>query len=144
MAKGTPLLLPPTREEIIRSAKEIGLPEREALKFFNFYESKGWMVGKNRMVSFRGALENWKMTWEDRTGGEHPAPAFGVRAASRQPMSGMDKLIAQKEFDRVVDRMRVLKASYGEMQTWSTADGLEFKKLVARRNELKKILGITI
>ncbi len=58
--------------------------------------------------------------------------------------SGMDKMIAQKEFDRVVDRMRVLKASYGEMQTWSTADGLEFKKLVARRNELKKILGITI
>ncbi|MDB4351955.1 hypothetical protein OAA60_00815 [Porticoccaceae bacterium] len=31
----------------------------EAHKFINFYESKNWYVGKNKMVSWKGAASNW-------------------------------------------------------------------------------------
>lgn len=31
----------------------------EADKFFDFYESKGWMVGKNKMRSWESAVRNW-------------------------------------------------------------------------------------
>lgn len=31
----------------------------EAEKFVDFYESKGWMVGKNKMKSWQAAVRNW-------------------------------------------------------------------------------------
>ena len=144
MARGTPLLLPPTLDEIKSTASAIGLPEREAIRFFNFYESKGWMVGKNKMTSFRGALENWKMGWEDR--GRPGNNGFIATAPGPQPekTSGMDKMIAQKEYERVIDRMRLIKSSYAEMQTWTRQDAAEFKRLLDRKKQLKSILGITL
>ena len=30
--------------------------------FFNFYESKGWMVGKNKMKDFKAAIRTWERT----------------------------------------------------------------------------------
>ncbi len=29
-------------------------------KFFDFYESKGWLVGKNKMKDWRAAVRNWE------------------------------------------------------------------------------------
>lgn len=31
-----------------------------AQKFFDFYESKGWMVGKNKMKDWKAAVRNWE------------------------------------------------------------------------------------
>jgi len=45
----------------------MGLPETEAEKFFYFYESKGWIVGKVRMVSFVSSLALWNINWRERT-----------------------------------------------------------------------------
>lgn len=37
-----------------------GSPDgREAEKFYDFYESKGWMVGKNKMKSWKSSVNNW-------------------------------------------------------------------------------------
>ena len=33
--------------------------ERLTEKFFNFYESKDWYVGKNKMKNWRAAANNW-------------------------------------------------------------------------------------
>jgi hypothetical protein len=33
--------------------------KHEAEKFWNFYESKGWMVGKNKMKNWHSAAANW-------------------------------------------------------------------------------------
>jgi DNA-binding transcriptional MerR regulator len=35
----------------------------DSQKFFNFYESKGWMVGKNKMKDWKAAVR----TWEDKS-----------------------------------------------------------------------------
>lgn len=41
--------------------KETGHPDwkAEALRFFNHYESNGWMVGKNRMKKWQAAVSSW-------------------------------------------------------------------------------------
>lgn len=38
--------------------KELGF-ENEAFRFFDFYESKGWLVGKAKMKSWQAAARNW-------------------------------------------------------------------------------------
>jgi hypothetical protein len=57
--------LKPSIEEIYRYflenennlSEEVAL--RESKKFFHFYESKNWMVGKTKMKSWRSAVSGW-------------------------------------------------------------------------------------
>jgi len=49
----------PTIEEIRTYCKEIGAninPEQ----FYDYYESKGWMIGKNKMKDWKAAVRTWK------------------------------------------------------------------------------------
>ena len=57
----TPRFIPPTLEDIKGYVAEKGL-SCNAEKFFDFYQSKGWMVGKNRMKDWRAAVRNWART----------------------------------------------------------------------------------
>ena len=50
--------VPPTVEEVREYADEKGL-RVDAERFVAFYASKGWMVGKNKMVSWHQALSGW-------------------------------------------------------------------------------------
>lgn len=47
-------------------AQKIGLPEREAEAFWNYFCAKGWRVGNHAMKSWHHALVNWKLRWEER------------------------------------------------------------------------------
>ena len=48
----------PTLEEIKTYFAEKGY-EGESERFYDFYSSKGWMVGKNPMKDWRAAVRNW-------------------------------------------------------------------------------------
>lgn len=48
----------PTQTEISEYAKETRL-SLDAERFVDFYESKGWMVGKNKMKDWKAAVRNW-------------------------------------------------------------------------------------
>jgi hypothetical protein len=50
----------PSLQDVETRCIEIGLPLNEASKFINYYESKGWMVGKNHMKCWKSALSGWK------------------------------------------------------------------------------------
>lgn len=50
---------PPTLKEIQDYFAEKRYPSLEAEVFFDFYESKGWMVGKNKMKKWKSAAANW-------------------------------------------------------------------------------------
>ena len=52
---------PPTIKECVDYFTEKGYTDAkyEANKFWNFYESKGWMVGKNKMKKWHSAAANW-------------------------------------------------------------------------------------
>lgn len=49
----------PTLEQLNIKADLIGLSTTEVDKFWNYYESNGWKVGKNPMKSWPAALQNW-------------------------------------------------------------------------------------
>ncbi len=56
--------VPPTVTQILEYFKEKGWDEtvakEEAEKFFNFYDSKNWMVGKNKMSKWKSSASGWK------------------------------------------------------------------------------------
>lgn len=52
----------PTQQEVetyLRS-QNVRDPKENAERFFNFYESKGWMIGKNKMKNWKAAIKTWK------------------------------------------------------------------------------------
>lgn len=56
--KGRSRFEKPSVEEIREYCKEKGL-DIDAEQFFNFYESKGWMVGKSPMKNWKAAIATW-------------------------------------------------------------------------------------
>lgn len=52
---------PPSPLEVSDYAKSIGY-NLDGQSFVDFYESKGWMVGKNKMVKWQAAVRKWKST----------------------------------------------------------------------------------
>jgi hypothetical protein len=46
--------------------KEFEFAKLEAEKFINFFESKGWKVGKNPMKVWKSAVANWMINYYDR------------------------------------------------------------------------------
>lgn len=75
MSKKTSMLVPPTIGEVLLAGSKTGLPEIEAMKFWNYYESNGWKVGKNRMISWPNALAHWRLVWIDRRQAREEASA---------------------------------------------------------------------
>jgi len=51
-------VIPPKLEDVISYFIEKNKP-LEAQKFFDFYESNGWKVGKNKMKSWKAASSGW-------------------------------------------------------------------------------------
>lgn len=58
--------VPPSLDEISAYISEKGYSV-DAERFFNFYESKGWMVGKNRMKSWKAAVANWEKDEKEKS-----------------------------------------------------------------------------
>lgn len=125
----TPLLIKPSMEEVKLHAAKIGLAPNDAEEFFYYYASNGWKVGKNVMKCWRSAMQGWKIRNE-------------TRRSSRS--DGADKIVWQKEFDRVVVRMKAISNSYADHQDWNASDRAEFKRLKERKAELMKKLDVII
>jgi len=71
---------PPTIKEVEDRCLEIGLPTSEASKFVNYYESKGWIVGRSKMKSWKASLAGWKDRHNERQ------QALPIQSQSRQPL----------------------------------------------------------
>jgi hypothetical protein len=64
---------PPTLLEISEYFKEKKISGKEPQKFFNYYSSKGWMVGKNKMKDWEAAINGW-ITRMDEYSNNTPQP----------------------------------------------------------------------
>lgn len=122
-------LIPPSREEVGLLAAKSGLPIEQADAFWDFYESKGWMVGKNKMVSVAGSIAGWVRRWRVESSNVSPTTLAILR---------------QKELDEIMGKMRSIRASYSEHQSWTEDDKMKWYKLKARKDELKKLLGMQV
>lgn len=76
----------PSLEETKIAASKIGLPPIEGEKFFYYYESNGWRVGRNPMKQLTAALANWKRRWQE----------YGARSPQQTPDSSdlADQMLA--------------------------------------------------
>ena len=52
---------PPALHEVAMELKRQNVrhPNLQADKFWNFYESKNWMIGKNKMKNWKAAIKTW-------------------------------------------------------------------------------------
>lgn len=52
---------PPTHDEVCSELIRLRVrhPFEQASKFWNFYESKNWMIGKNKMKNWKAAIKTW-------------------------------------------------------------------------------------
>lgn len=84
---------PPSIESIKLHCAKIGLPDSEGDKFFNFYASKGWFVGKSKMKSWTHALIGWRGRWQETAHAKQSAPEsiFNLRTV----MEAKAKLAAE-------------------------------------------------
>ena len=57
---------PPTYEQVSTYCKE-RKNTVDAERFLDFYESKGWMVGKNKMKDWKAAVRNWERSSKQET-----------------------------------------------------------------------------
>jgi len=66
--KKTKRFIAPEHHEVCKQMVVKGLSyvdaNIEANKFVNFYESKGWYVGKNKMKNWRAAVNNWLSNYQ--------------------------------------------------------------------------------
>lgn len=66
-AKPQSRFVPPTLEEVKAYVLEKGYT-MDAERFIDFYESKGWFVGKNKMKDWKAAVRNWAREDKQRPG----------------------------------------------------------------------------
>ena len=88
----------PTIEEIRKYCQESRL-DVDAEQFFNFYESKGWVIGKSPMKSWRAAVCTWS-----RRGQETPqrkrSPITRSESVFEHNLKVMDKLFGTDLHDK--------------------------------------------
>lgn len=90
---------PPTPEDVREYCREKGL-NVDADRFVDFYESKNWYVGKNKMKDWKAAVRNWARSQRQEStakGAEKPRNRF---ANFQQRDYDYDALIAQEMASR--------------------------------------------
>ena len=69
-SNSTPLsrFVKPNLDEIVAfmKQKEFTFSEAESRRFFNYFESNGWKVGRNPMKNWKGAVNTWIDNWYER------------------------------------------------------------------------------
>lgn len=125
---------PPTIEECQAHAVTLtpALPQNEIERFFYYYQANGWRVGKNQMQLWRAALSGWHVRWRQDNAQRETRP------------DNVQIILRQKELERVEARMKSIRSSYNDHQNWDTKDKNLFQCLKVRKDQLLKILGMTI
>jgi hypothetical protein len=103
---------PPSREQIEIFCLENGLTI-DIDRFVNYYESNGWMVGRNHMKDWEATVRNWARRDEEnrspsRPAAKPPAPAKRVIAQNyeQRDYSGMDDDIMRRQSARIMARLQ--------------------------------------
>jgi hypothetical protein len=78
----------PSIDSIREYMKEIECPNEESDRMFNYYESNGWMVGRNKMKDWKAACRNWKLNLkkypEKKSQFQNKAIGFDPKSESQQ------------------------------------------------------------
>lgn len=73
----------PSVEEVESYASSISF-ELDGQSFLDFYESKGWMIGKNKMKDWKAAVRTWKKRQAERNPALEKRGAAGLNISIRR------------------------------------------------------------
>lgn len=76
----TTRFVPPTVEEVAGYLREKNITDVDAESFVAFYESKGWMVGSNKMKKWKSAITTWRNRKQNGNHG-NTTPRYGSSAS---------------------------------------------------------------
>lgn len=107
LEKTTSRFIPPSLSVVSNYCKERD-NEIDAQSFIDFYESKGWMIGKNKMKDWKAAIRSWETRNKPKkkeTGYELPRWGNGLSVAERVQMAsdGFTQQQIQEEHSRRVN-----------------------------------------
>jgi len=97
--KKTTRFTPPSLDDVICYFREKGDldPTGQGESFFNFYESKGWVVGKTKMKSWKASVSGWMS--RNKLNGKKPNNQYltanekaGLRAAATEKFESLEDL----------------------------------------------------
>ena len=72
----------PTLDELNNRISEMNY-QVDAIKFFNYYESNGWKVGRNKMKSWSSALATWNSNNDTKQQSKQSAQSFKDQERNR-------------------------------------------------------------
>lgn len=81
-----PRFKPPTIKDVQKQIDGMGYKTVSAEVFITFYESKGWMVGKNKMKDWKQALAGW----ESRNKQRHEIPEKGTHPGQKMDTGSVE------------------------------------------------------
>lgn len=127
-----PKKIPPTLEEVsdffamLSSAVDPG-------RFFDYYESNGWKVGRSKMKDWQATARNWNRTTNMKTLDRAPA----------KPLSEWEIRSKQDRIKELRESQRLICYPGGSAYpvTLTPEKGARVKALQAQIDQLKKELG---
>lgn len=102
--KGRAKFQKPSLEEIRLYCLERG-NQVDPVKFFNFYESKGWVVGKSPMKDWKAAVRTWEQR-PDTTRTSRPQPQRKESVFERN-MRNMDEMFGTNYHEQMYGKKEV-------------------------------------
>jgi hypothetical protein len=84
-------IIPPKLEDVKTYFISLGTEENEAERFFNHFQSNGWLVGgKSKMKNWQASAKNWIMNLQS---------FIPIQVAAATPVPGNLKTSNQKKYD---------------------------------------------
>jgi hypothetical protein len=128
----------PTLDQVQCFCAMVNVSRADAEWFWHKCEGCGWKNSGKAIVDWKATIRAWKL-----------ACYFPNQRAARvwgngEALTGADKMIFQKEFERVEASIRTIKMGQEGLRGLSAADCEQLKAMHARRTELRKLLGVTI
>lgn len=149
--KTLPEIPPMSRKEFDALAETRGVPKDCAEWFWNTHDSRNWLDATGQpIIKVEPLLLNTLARWRSRPQPQQERPqATASTAAGAVPMLPTGELILrQKEYDRVIDEIARVRrcAATDAMGSYhfTEAEKRQLKELRARRDELKRLLGVKV
>jgi len=84
-------IIPPQLSDVKNFFKDAGVSENEGERFYNHFQSNGWLVGgKSKMKNWQASAKNWMLNLQNFT---------KMNVASSNPIPGNLKTSNQKKYD---------------------------------------------
>lgn len=97
----------PTLDELIAYKQKANLALVDCEAFYDFYESKGWVIGKNPMKDWQAAMRNWDRTERERGGKCKNTPTNTSVVLREAPMAGeMDDAYFERVANEIISGER--------------------------------------